>query len=76
MKTMMSFRLLLAALVFTALAVTVHAQTPVYKDVVVDNPNAEADMKVMADFSNALAAGDGDKMKSHLSDKAVMTEGG
>ncbi len=26
------------------------AQTPTYKDLVVDNPNAEADMKVIADF--------------------------
>ncbi len=48
------------------------AQTPTYKDLVVDNPNAEADMKVIADFSNAIAAGDAAKMKSLLSDKAMM----
>lgn len=48
------------------------AQTPTYKDLVVDNPNAEADMKVIADFSKAIEAGDGDKMKSLLSNKAMM----
>lgn len=53
-------------------ASTSFAQTPTYKDMIVNNPNAEADMKVIADFSKAIEAGDGDKMKSLLSEKAMM----
>jgi ketosteroid isomerase-like protein len=37
--------------------------TPRYKDVVVENPTAEADMKVVSDFINALVSGDQDKAR-------------
>jgi hypothetical protein len=40
-----------------------------YKDVVADNPTAEADMKVVADFVNMLTSGDLDKAKSLLAEK-------
>jgi ketosteroid isomerase-like protein len=42
------------------------AQTPAYKDNVVQNPNAEADMKVVGDYVKALVSGDLDKAKTLL----------
>ncbi len=65
MKTL--FRFPLVALTASLLFVSASAQaqnTPRYKDVVVDNPTAEADMKVVGDFVNALVSGDLDKAKS------------
>ena len=47
-------------------------EAPTYKEMVADNPTAEADLMVMAEFSNAIAAGDSVKMKSLLSDTAMM----
>jgi hypothetical protein len=52
-------------------ATKVHAQSttpakPGYKDFIADNPDAEADMKVVADFVNALTSADTDKAKSLL----------
>ena len=76
MKTINDLRPLLATIMFTTMCVFVHAQKPDapprYKDVVVDNPNAEADMKVLGDFVNALAAGDPAKLKSLMGDKFMM----
>jgi ketosteroid isomerase-like protein len=42
------------------------AQTPAYKDNVVQNPNAEADIKVVGDYVKALVSGDLDKAKTLL----------
>jgi len=42
------------------------AAPPRYKDVVVDNPNAEADLKTVGDYINALVAADYDKANSYL----------
>ncbi len=50
----------------------VEAGTPLYKDMVADNPNAEADLKVMADYTNAVAAGDAATMRSLLTDSTMM----
>ena len=52
-----------------AQAQSTSATQPRYKDVVVDNPEAEADMKVVSDFVNSLTSGDLDKAKSLLADK-------
>ena len=61
--------LLFATLLFTLFTTKVQAQSqPRYKDVVVENPNAEADMKVVADFVNSLVSGDQVKAKSLLAD--------
>lgn len=59
---------LFTALLLTVLTTTTHAQStpdaqPRYKDVVVENPNAEADMKVVGDYVNSLVSGDLDKAK-------------
>lgn len=59
MKSLFRFPLVAAAaslLFISALAQAQNApaNAPRYKDVVVDNPNAEADMKVVGDFLNAL----------------------
>ena len=66
--------LLFATLLLTIFATAAQAQSatapaPRYKDVVVENPNAEADMKVVGDFVNALTASDLDKAKSLLAEK-------
>ncbi|GAB2569157.1 hypothetical protein [Spirosoma areae] len=72
MKT--SFRFPLVAVVASLLFVSALAQAqntpanpPRYKDVVVDNPTAEADMNVVGGFVNALVSGDVDKAKSLVS---------
>ena len=41
---------------------------PSYKDMIGENTNAEADMKVVSDFVNALTSGDLVKAKSLLAD--------
>ena len=50
------------------LSQTKPAAPPRYKDVVVDNPNAESDLKTVGDYINALVAADYVKAKSFLSD--------
>ena len=74
MKTSFRFPLVVAfaaGIVFmaaSAQAQTAPANAPRYKDVVVDNPNAEADMKVVSDFVNALTvSGDQAKVRSLVS---------
>lgn len=69
MKTSLRFPLLAvaASLLFigaVAQAQNAPASTLRYKDVVVDNPNAEADMKVVGDFVNALMTEDLTKARS------------
>lgn len=59
MKKMIKLNLLFVTIFLTIFATIVQAQStpaaqPPYKDVVVDNPNAETDMKVVSDFINAL----------------------
>jgi ketosteroid isomerase-like protein len=70
MKNFIKLGLLFAALVLSLFVNRVQAQSqaaqPRYKDVVVENPNAEADMKVVSDFVNAVTAGEIDKAKGLL----------
>ena len=62
---MFRFPLLAVAASLLFIGAAAQAQnTSRYKDVVVDNPTAEADMKVVGDFVNALVSGDQDKAKS------------
>ena len=61
MKTLFRFPVLAvaASLLFmgtNAQAQNTPASAPRYKDMVVDNPTAEADMKVVGDFINALTS--------------------
>ena len=44
------------------------AAQPRYKDVVAENLDAEADMKVVSDYNNALISGDTNKVKTLLAD--------
>jgi ketosteroid isomerase-like protein len=65
--------LFLATLFLMLSTVVVHAQSgpsaqPRYKDMVGENPSAEADIKTASDYINALQAGDLAKMKSLLAD--------
>jgi ketosteroid isomerase-like protein len=53
-----------ASLLLIGTAAQAQNNPPRYKDLVVDNPTAEADMKVVGDFVNALVSGDQDKAKS------------
>jgi ketosteroid isomerase-like protein len=66
MKTILRLPLvaLTASLLFVSASAQAQTTPPRYKDVVVDNPTAEADMKVVGDFVNALVSGDLDKAKS------------
>lgn len=66
--------LLIAIFLLNVFATAATAQStsdtpPRYKDVVVENPTAEADMKVVGDFVNALTAGELDKAKNLLAEK-------
>lgn len=69
MKTIFRFSLVaLASTLFFGSASAQSQNPPRYKDVVVDNPTAEADMKVVADFANALTVtGDQAKARSLVS---------
>ncbi len=67
---------LLLAAAFILFSVTkVQAQTEAkpmkYKDVIGDNPTAEADLKIVTVFTNSLVAGDIDKAKSYMADKCM-----
>ena len=73
-KSIQACLLLAAALVLFSVAKTEAQTAPAavrYKDAIGDNPNAEADIKIVSDFTNALIAGDLDKAKSYLSDKCI-----
>jgi predicted SnoaL-like aldol condensation-catalyzing enzyme len=74
MKVEIQTKFLFAALVIIGLNSVIQAQNGTtqklsYKEVVVENPNAESDMKVVSDYTNALVLGDVVKAKSLLSDK-------
>jgi ketosteroid isomerase-like protein len=73
MKKTIQLTLLFAALLLTVIATTAQAQSktpaqPRYKDVIGENPNAEADMKVVSDYVRSLASGDLVKAKTLLTD--------
>ena len=73
MKKIINLKLVVAALFLTIAATTAQAQSkpaaqPRYKDLVGDNPTAEADMKVVSDFINALTDGKLDKAKMLMAD--------
>lgn len=74
MKKFIKLGLLLTVFLLLILAANVQAQdTPVeqttYKDWITDNPNAEADIKVVADYLNALVEGDIEKALTLLADE-------
>ncbi len=69
MKTILRLPFVVLATSFLIISASAQAQKspanpPRYKDVVVDNPTAEADMKVVGDFVNALVSGELDKAKT------------
>jgi hypothetical protein len=66
MKKIIQTSMLLALLLFVVSAARSQAQTaPMnYKDAVGDNPTADADIKTVTDFTNALVSGDVAKAKS------------
>lgn len=73
MKKTISSSLLFTALLLTVMGTTAQAQSkpaaqPRYKDVVVENPNAEADMKVVSDYVRSLTSGDLVKAKTLMTD--------
>lgn len=72
MKTNKFFLLIAIIIICFSKSNLCQAQQLPYREVVVENPNAEADLKIAADYSNAIAAGDVAKMKNLLSDKAMM----
>lgn len=61
----------LLAILFMGFSTISFAQdkTPSYKDVVTENPNAEADIKVVSDYSNALVNNKMDEAANQLSEK-------
>jgi ketosteroid isomerase-like protein len=69
-KTILFIATFLLLTVFTSKvkAQSVNNAQPSYKDMVGENTNAEADMKVVSDFVNALTSGDLVKAKSLLAD--------
>lgn len=73
MQKTIKLTLLLVVFVLTALTSTAQAQStpssqPRYKDVVGENPNAEADIKVVSDFVNSLVAGNVGVAKTLMTD--------
>ena len=75
MKKPFQVCLLLAAALILFSVSKVQAQTEAktmkYKDVIGDNPSAEADLKIVTDFTNSLVAGDIDKARSFMTDKCM-----
>lgn len=73
MKLLISKLLPVTALWLAAAATPAQAQSsapiPRYKDMVADNPTAEADIKVVSDYVNALVSGNTDKAKALLAAK-------
>lgn len=62
-------------LILAVCALSVQAQdAPSYKDVVVENPTAEADMKTVSDYTNAIVDGNLKKARSILA-KSYMLHG-
>ncbi|HEY5122335.1 MAG TPA: hypothetical protein VIK14_01225 [Ignavibacteria bacterium] len=76
MKKTIKLSLLFATLMFPVFSTGAQAQStpasqPRYKDLVVENPNAESDIKIVGDFLNLLVSGDLDKAKSLLAEKYI-----
>jgi len=74
MKKTIRLSLLFATLLLTVFATRTQAQPAQtsqssYKDVVVENPDADADIKIVGDFLSSLASGDLEKAKSLLSEE-------
>jgi ketosteroid isomerase-like protein len=73
MKKSIKVSLLIAAFLLTALSTRAQAQsvsTPQirYKDRATENPNADADIKIVGDFLNSIVSGDLNKAKSLLTE--------
>lgn len=73
MKKTIKLTLLFAAILLSVMATTAQAQSksaaqPRYKDVVGENPTAEADMKVVSDYVRSLTSGDLVKAKTLMAD--------
>jgi ketosteroid isomerase-like protein len=74
MKKSIKVSLLIGTLLLIVLSTRAQAQsvsTPQtrYKDRTTENPNADADIKVVTDFLNSLTSGDLEKAKSLLTEK-------
>jgi ketosteroid isomerase-like protein len=69
MKKIIQTSMLLAVLLFAVSVTRAQAQAAPahYKDFVGDNPTADADVKTVTDFTNALVSGDLAKAKSLMS---------
>ena len=73
MKAFPIFKYSLTLILLAALTTAVQAQdTPSYKDMVVDNPEPEADLKVIADYVAAIEAGDIEKLSSVMADDIIV----
>lgn len=66
-KTSLFFVTLLLTILTTAQAQSSISSQPRYKDMVLENPDAETDIKVVSDFVNSVVSGDLDKAKTLLS---------
>ncbi len=66
MKTIKFLSTLAIVIALFSVTTPCQAQTPAYKDNVIQNPDAEADMKVVGDYVKALVSGDLDKAKTLL----------
>ena len=76
MKKTIRLSLLIATLLLTAFATRAQAQSaqagqPRYKDRAAENPNADADIKVVDNYLNSLLSGDLDKAKSQLAENFI-----
>ena len=75
MKKNLQSCLLLAAVLLLFSVTKIQAQTAPavmhQKDMIGDNPTADADIKTVTDFTNTLISGDIDKAKSYLTDKCI-----
>ena len=73
MKTIMKTvqKTTLFAILFMGFSTLSFAQdkTPSYKELVAENPNAEADIKIVSDYSNALVNNKMDEAEKQLSEK-------
>ncbi|WP_426670646.1 nuclear transport factor 2 family protein [Mucilaginibacter sp. McL0603] len=68
------FLLAAALLLFSVTKIQAQTAAPTVmhqKDMIGDNPTADADIKTVSDFTNALVSGDIDKAKSFLTDKCI-----
>lgn len=60
---------------FLVISLSTQAQnTPSYKEMVVENPNAEKDIKLVSDYTNAVISGDHEKARS-LASPTYMAHG-